>query len=370
VRTRGEGPWTENSLRDELASRLPELTLEEVKLLSLGTAGDFDAVWVHASIPRVWRKNFSNMREGCARRNYALPLVKDAIEREVQRRREGTPAAAPLAAAWTVQKGEVDAGEDSLQAARREVYEEAEVPLDDVQSAPAALVHCFQEKVRKPHRYLLHLREGSPRAQEDEWPCGSDINRETVRARWWSLEELGAEIKAGMVSLPDWQMDLLRQAHGALKESYEMLPCKDCPTKFPFTASEKAYFKTKGFQPPVPQRCPKCRARHKQQRDASSGGGGGSGAVAPAVGGATAPPTNPILIAGMEAVAGAVAPPEVPATPMALAAGALVRQRGAVEAASLEDSSRRSRKKKSSDRGRSQASWLCTLPVFLSNPPH
>jgi predicted NUDIX family NTP pyrophosphohydrolase len=213
------------------------------------------------------------MNKELARENYASSAVKDVMEKELQRRHE---TAAPLVAAWTVTKGEMEAGEnDSLQAALREVHEEAEVSLNDVLPAPSALAQRFQRLVRKPHRYLLRLREGGTHALEDEWPCRSDSNRETVRARWWSLVELDAAIAAEKISVPEWQMDLLRQAHDALTEPYELLSCKDCSAKFPFTASEKASFEAQGFSPPV--RCPECRRMRKQQRGAGIGGGSGAG---------------------------------------------------------------------------------------------
>ncbi|MCL6589631.1 MAG: zinc-ribbon domain containing protein [Firmicutes bacterium] len=50
------------------------------------------------------------------------------------------------------------------------------------------------------------------------------------------------------------------------------LICKDCGSDFAFTASEQAFFASKGFTND-PGRCPECRAAKKHQ----NGGRGGPG---------------------------------------------------------------------------------------------
>ena len=54
----------------------------------------------------------------------------------------------------------------------------------------------------------------------------------------------------------------------------QILTCNDCQSQFTFTEGEQAFFKERGFTPPV--RCPECRRRRKAEK-MSGGGGGGFG---------------------------------------------------------------------------------------------
>lgn len=45
----------------------------------------------------------------------------------------------------------------------------------------------------------------------------------------------------------------------------KILTCKDCGTKFTFTAGEQEFYKEKGFDN-EPQRCPECRKARKAQK--------------------------------------------------------------------------------------------------------
>ncbi|HOA90820.1 MAG: zinc-ribbon domain containing protein [Bacillota bacterium] len=53
----------------------------------------------------------------------------------------------------------------------------------------------------------------------------------------------------------------------------ETLVCRDCGSEFVFTAGEKEFYATKGFEN-KPARCPECRKTYKAQR---SNGGVGRG---------------------------------------------------------------------------------------------
>jgi len=55
--------------------------------------------------------------------------------------------------------------------------------------------------------------------------------------------------------------------------SDKILVCKDCSVEFPFTESEQAFYKEKGFEN-EPQRCSACRKLKKQQRNGNSRSGG------------------------------------------------------------------------------------------------
>ena len=59
----------------------------------------------------------------------------------------------------------------------------------------------------------------------------------------------------------------------------QTLTCADCRCQFTFTDGEQAFFKERGFTPPL--RCPDCRRRRKADRPgggaSSSGGSGGGG---------------------------------------------------------------------------------------------
>ncbi len=48
------------------------------------------------------------------------------------------------------------------------------------------------------------------------------------------------------------------------------LECGDCKQKWIFEAGEQEFFDKKGFTPP--KRCPPCRKKNKERRDAGGGG--------------------------------------------------------------------------------------------------
>lgn len=53
--------------------------------------------------------------------------------------------------------------------------------------------------------------------------------------------------------------------------SDKTLTCRDCGTRFVFTASEQDFYASRGFTN-EPGRCPSCRAARKASRDGYSGG--------------------------------------------------------------------------------------------------
>ncbi|MDD2430390.1 MAG: zinc-ribbon domain containing protein [Firmicutes bacterium] len=52
----------------------------------------------------------------------------------------------------------------------------------------------------------------------------------------------------------------------------ENLVCRDCGKEFVFTAGEKEFYATKGFEN-KPTRCPECRKANKAQRNNAGGRG-------------------------------------------------------------------------------------------------
>lgn len=50
-----------------------------------------------------------------------------------------------------------------------------------------------------------------------------------------------------------------------MDEQDDTFTCKDCSAEFTFTAGEKRFYATNGFQPP--KRCKDCRNKRKAQRD-------------------------------------------------------------------------------------------------------
>lgn len=50
-----------------------------------------------------------------------------------------------------------------------------------------------------------------------------------------------------------------------MDEQDQVCACKDCNAEFTFTAGEKRFYETNGFQPP--KRCKDCRNKRKAQRD-------------------------------------------------------------------------------------------------------
>lgn len=65
------------------------------------------------------------------------------------------------------------------------------------------------------------------------------------------------------------------------------LQCKDCPTKFIFSAGEQEFFAQKQLQDPV--RCKPCRAAKRAQKDAQGGSGNGGGGNGGGNGGGSRP---------------------------------------------------------------------------------
>jgi predicted NUDIX family NTP pyrophosphohydrolase len=108
--------------------------------------------------------------------------------------------------AWSIPKGELDDGEDALQAARREFEEETggrlpdadPLPLDPVRQPGGKVVHAwamkgaFDPAALRSNRFLM------------EWPPSSGQYRdfpEVDRAGWFVLEAAQRKILKGQVAL-------------------------------------------------------------------------------------------------------------------------------------------------------------------------
>lgn len=52
----------------------------------------------------------------------------------------------------------------------------------------------------------------------------------------------------------------------------KVLVCRDCSSRFTFTAGEQAYYENKGFTN-APTRCPRCREAHKRGETPPTGDG-------------------------------------------------------------------------------------------------
>lgn len=117
--------------------------------------------------------------------------------------------------AWSIPKGEFDAGEEPLAAARREFAEETGAAIDGEFIAAAP--------VRLPSGKILHawaVRADFDPAQlrsntfSMEWPPKSGRSREfpeVDRAAWFSLDQARAKIQPGQLPLLDQLAALLRR---------------------------------------------------------------------------------------------------------------------------------------------------------------
>ena len=117
--------------------------------------------------------------------------------------------------AWSIPKGEFDAGEEPLAAARREFAEETGAAIDGEFIAVAP--------VRLPSGKILHawaVRADFDPAQlrsntfSMEWPPKSGRSREfpeVDRAAWFSLDRARAKIQPGQLPLLDQLAALLRR---------------------------------------------------------------------------------------------------------------------------------------------------------------
>jgi len=109
------------------------------------------------------------------------------------------------AGAWSIPKGEFDAGEDALDAARREFFEETGLtvdgdfrPLGSVRQKSGKIVHAWavaadvDAAAIKSNTFSMEWPPKSGRMQD--FP-------EVDRAGWFSLDEARAKINAGQAEL-------------------------------------------------------------------------------------------------------------------------------------------------------------------------
>jgi predicted NUDIX family NTP pyrophosphohydrolase len=120
--------------------------------------------------------------------------------------------------AWSIPKGEFEAGEDPLAAARREFEEETGlvpagdfVPLRPRRQPSGKVVHAFAfEGDCDPTAIVSNTFE-------TEWPPGSGRRRafpEVDRAAWFPLEEAKRRLVSGQIGFVEELADLLARADG------------------------------------------------------------------------------------------------------------------------------------------------------------
>lgn len=120
------------------------------------------------------------------------------------------------AAAWSIPKGEYDAGEDPFAAARREFAEEIGVP------APAVDYLLLGEFRQRSGKIVTVFAASAPEFAVDrvvsntfevEWPRGSGILRqypEIDEARWVGVDEARVKLVAGQVPMLTALLERLR----------------------------------------------------------------------------------------------------------------------------------------------------------------
>lgn len=109
--------------------------------------------------------------------------------------------------AWTIPKGEVDAGEDGLVAARREFTEEVGTSID---GAFIALTPRLQSSRKTIHAWAIEGDVDETRVKsnefEIEWPPRSGKRQrfpEVDRGAWFSIDEAERRIQAGQIPFLD-----------------------------------------------------------------------------------------------------------------------------------------------------------------------
>jgi predicted NUDIX family NTP pyrophosphohydrolase len=118
--------------------------------------------------------------------------------------------------AWTIPKGEIDAGEDAIDAARREFAEETGVAL----TGPLEPLGEIRQRAGK--RVLAFAVEGDLDVEaiksntfEMEWPCNSGRMQtfpEIDRAGWFDLPAAHVKILDGQRPLLDRLADFVDQS--------------------------------------------------------------------------------------------------------------------------------------------------------------
>jgi predicted NUDIX family NTP pyrophosphohydrolase len=122
------------------------------------------------------------------------------------------------AGAWSIPKGEVEAGEDLLAAARRELSEETgfgaegdAIPLGEIRQPGGKVVHAFGVRGdADPGRLASNTFEL-------EWPRGSGRRRafpEVDRAAWFAPEEARRRVLPAQVPLIDRLVGALAERRG------------------------------------------------------------------------------------------------------------------------------------------------------------
>jgi predicted NUDIX family NTP pyrophosphohydrolase len=106
--------------------------------------------------------------------------------------------------AWSLPKGECEAGEEPLAAARREFSEETGLPLPE--GEPIDLGALRQPSGKLVHAWALDadldVREIRSNTFELEWPKGSGRTQrfpEVDRAAWFDLQSASAKLVKGQV---------------------------------------------------------------------------------------------------------------------------------------------------------------------------